>query len=117
MLILNLINQKSLISLTNLDECWKVTNEPQTALDRANLSNGNYGCVTGIVTKYSFKTQDGFVYTCNVEMISRQALYAGMRTENNTKVKLNSKSAYVNKSLLCFTLNETMPGGGTIDGT
>ena len=86
----NLFNQKSLISLTNLDECWKVTNEPQTALDRANLSNGNYGCVTGIVTKYSFKTQDGFVYTCNVEMISRQALYAGMRTENNTKVKLNS---------------------------
>ena len=87
----NLFNQKSLIDLNNLDECWKVTNEPQTALDRVQLSNGNYGCVTGIVTKYSFKTQDGFIYNCNVEMISRQALYAGLRTENNTKITLNSK--------------------------
>ena len=86
----NLFNQKSLINLNDLNECWEVTNQPQTALERAQLSNGNYGCVTGIVTKYSFKTQDGFVYTANVEMISRQALYAGMRTENNTKVKLKS---------------------------
>lgn len=68
----NLFNQKSLLNLNNLDECWRVTNEPQTALDRANISNGNYGCVTGIVTKYSFRTQDGFTYNCNVEMISRQ---------------------------------------------
>lgn len=88
----NLFNQKSLLNLNNLDECWRVTNEPQTALDRANISNGNYGCVTGIVTKYSFRTQDGFTYNCNVEMISRQALYAGMRTENNTRVKIKSES-------------------------
>lgn len=88
----NLFNQKSLINLNDLNECWEVTNQPQLALDRAQLSNGNYGCVTGIVTKYSFKTQDGFVYTANVEMISRQALYAGMRTENNTKVKLKTDS-------------------------
>jgi hypothetical protein len=88
----NLFNQKSLINLNDLDECWRVTNEPQTALERSILSNGNYGCVTGIVTKYSFKTQDGFVYNCNVEMISRQALYAGMRTENNTKVKIKSNT-------------------------
>ena len=88
----NLFNQKSLINLNDLNECWEVTDQPQLALDRAQLSNGNYGCVTGIVTKYSFKTQDGFVYTANVEMISRQALYAGMRTENNTKVKLKTDS-------------------------
>ena len=88
----NLFNQKSIVDLTNLNECWKVTNEPQTALDRSATSNGNYGCVTGIVTKYSFKTQDGFVYNCNVEMISRQALYAGLRTENNTKAVIKTRS-------------------------
>jgi len=88
----NLFNQKSLITLTELDECWEVTSQPQIALERAKLSNGNYGCVTGIITKYTFRTQDGFVYNCNVEMISRQALYAGMRTENNTKISIKSDS-------------------------
>jgi hypothetical protein len=88
----NLFNQKSIVDLTNLDECWRVTNEPQTALDRSALSNGNYGCVTGIITKYSFKTQDGFVYNCNVEMISRQALYAGLKTDNNAKAVIKSRS-------------------------
>lgn len=88
----NLFNQKSIVDLANLDECWGVTNQPQTALERSSLSNGNYGCVTGIITKYSFKTQDGFVYTCNVEMISRQALYAGLRTENNSKAVIKSRS-------------------------
>jgi len=88
----NLFNQKSIVDLTNLAECWRVTNEPQTALDRSVLSNGNYGCVTGIITKYSFKTQDGFVYNCNVEMISRQALYAGLKTDNNAKAVIKSRN-------------------------
>ena len=82
----NLFNQKSLLDLANLKECWDLVYKPQTALDRANISNGNYGCVSGIITKYSFNTNDGFVYDCNVDLISRQGMFAGMRTDNNAKI-------------------------------
>jgi len=82
----NLFNQKSLVNLANLKECWELVYKPQTALDRSNKSNGNYGCVTGIITKYSFTTTDGFVYDCNVDMTSRQGMFAGMRTDNNAKI-------------------------------
>ena len=76
----NLFNQKSLLSLKE-EDCWRIVSAPQTALDNALLSNGNYGCVTGIITKYNFDTKDGFIYDCNVELISRQGLYAGLRTD------------------------------------
>lgn len=82
----NLFNQKSLLNLSNIQECWDIVSKPQTAIDRAIASNGNYGCVTGIITKYSFTSTDGFVYDCNVETTSRQGLYAGMRTDNNAKI-------------------------------
>ena len=92
----NLYNQKSLLNLTD-DECWKIVSEPQKALDRANLSYGNYGCVTGIVTKYNFTTQNGFVYECNVECTSRQGLFAGFRTDNNATKDLGTTSnEYIN---------------------
>ncbi len=92
----NLYNQKSLLNLTE-EECWKIISEPQTALDRANLSYGNYGCVSGIVTKYNFTTQNGFLYECNVECTSRQGLFAGFRTDNNaTKDQGNTSTEYIN---------------------
>jgi hypothetical protein len=87
----NLFNQKSLLDLSNIQECWDIVSKPQTAIDRAIASNGNYGCVTGIITKYSFTSTDGFVYECNVETTSRQGLYAGMRTDNNAKIS-NTKN-------------------------
>lgn len=82
----NLFNQKSLVDLSKTEQCWELIEKPQTAFDRAIKSNGNYGCVTGIVTKYSFNTSDGFVYDCSMEVTSRQALFAGMRTDNNAKI-------------------------------
>lgn len=89
----NLFNQKSLLNLANLKECWDVVYKPQTALDRANKSNGNYGCVSGIITKYSFTTNDGFTYDCNVDLISRQGMFAGMRTDNNAKIATSDNKA------------------------
>lgn len=86
----NLFNQKSLINLNNITECLDIVEKPQTAIDRGILSNGNYGCITGIITKYNFSTQDGFIYDCNVETISRQGLYAGMRTDNNAKIDIKT---------------------------
>jgi len=82
----NLFNQKSLLNLADLKQCWEVVYKPQTALDRANKSNGNYGCVSGIISKYSFTTTDGFTYDCNVDLISRQGMFAGMRTDNSVKI-------------------------------
>jgi hypothetical protein len=98
----NLFNQKSLLSLSDTRECWDIISKPQTALDRAIISNGNYGCVTGIITKYSFTTNDGFVYDCNVETTSRQGLYAGMKTDNATKISTVTKNddSDFNKSFL-----------------
>lgn len=78
----NLFNQKSLINLSDPNDCWKIISKPQTALELALDSNGNYGCVTGIITSYKFGTTDGFAYDCDVEMTSRQGLYAGMKTDN-----------------------------------
>jgi len=89
----NLFNQKSLLNLNNLKECWDLVNKPQTALDRANKSNGNYGCVSGIITKYSFTTTDSFVYDCNVDVISRQGMFAGMRTDNSAKISTTTPAS------------------------
>jgi len=93
----NLYNQKSLLKLDEKSDCWKIISEPQTALDRANFSYGNYGCVSGIVTKYNFTTQNGFLYECNVECTSRQGLFAGFRTDNNaTKDQGTTSTEYIN---------------------
>jgi hypothetical protein len=89
----NLFNQKSLLNLNNISDCLEIIEKPQTAIDRAILSNGNYGCITGIITKYNFTTQDGFIYDCNVETISRQGLYAGMRTDNNAKINIKTNDS------------------------
>lgn len=86
----NLFNQKSLVDLNDPEECWNIISKPQIVLDRSVLSNGNYGCVTGIITKYKFSTNDGFVYDCDVEMTSRQGLYAGMKTDNVVETKTQS---------------------------
>lgn len=79
----NLYNVDSLINLNDEQECWNLIQTPQTVVDRWYKSYGNYGCITGIITKYDFSTQDGMIYNCNVELTSRQALYAGMPAENN----------------------------------
>lgn len=88
----NLFNQKSILNLADEKECWEIIEKPQTALDRANISNGNYGCVSGIVTKYSFVTVDGYTYDCTTELISRQGLFAGMRTDTNAKISMGDSS-------------------------
>lgn len=87
----NLFNQKSLLNLNSIPECLNVIEKPQTVIDRSILSNGNYGCITGIITKYNITTQDGFVYDCMVETTSRQGLYSGMRTDNNVKIDLKTR--------------------------
>lgn len=98
----NLFNQKSLLNLSDLKECWELVNKPQTALDRVDKSNGNYGCVSGIITKYSFNTTDGMIYDCNVDLISRQAMYAGMRTDNNAKISTTNPVSANNQNNIEF---------------
>ncbi len=82
----NLFNQASLLDLTNLPECWEIIEKPQTIFDRSDRSNGNYGCVSGLITNYKFNTTDGFVYDCTMDITARQGFYAGMRTDTNAKI-------------------------------
>lgn len=88
----NLFNQKSLVNLDKVEECWELIQKPDNALIRANKSNGNYGCITGIINRYSFTTTDGFVYDCTMEVLSRQALFAGMRTDNSAKINISNSN-------------------------
>lgn len=104
----NLFNQTSLVDLANENECWNIVSKPQIALDRSSQSNGNYGCVTGIITSYKFSTNDGFVYDCDVEMTSRQGLYAGMKTDNvvvtdtpNSQPQSSEQKVYLNLKNFC----------------
>lgn len=87
----NLFNIKSLINLNNEKECWDLIQTPKTIIDRWYMSYGNYGAITGIITKYNFTTQDGMIYDCNVELTSRQALFAGMPVENNVTTTISEK--------------------------
>jgi len=80
----NLFDINSLLDLDSEQQCYLMTRSPQLALDRYYRSLGNYGLITGIINKYNFNTEDGFVYTCNTEIISRQAMYAGYRADNPT---------------------------------
>lgn len=80
----NLFNIDSLVPLADADECYKLILRPELALERYYKSFGNYGLITGIISKYNFSTDDGFVYKCTTELISRQAMYAGYRADNPT---------------------------------
>lgn len=88
----NLFNINSLIDLSSKNECWSIIQSPQKIMDKWYQSYGNYGGITGIVTKYNFSTQDGTIYDCNVELTSRQALFAGMPAENNVSTTTESKT-------------------------
>lgn len=88
----NLFNQKSLLDLTNRDECWNIISHPRAAYERSHLSNGNYACITGIITKYKFSTVNGFSYDCEVECISRQAPYADWDITTANSATETSKS-------------------------
>jgi len=88
----NLFNINSLIDLSSKNECWSIIQSPQKIMDKWYHSYGNYGGITGIVTKYNFSTQDGTIYDCNVELTSRQALFAGMPAENNVSTTTESKT-------------------------
>ena len=88
----NLFNINSLIELSNANECWSIIQSPQKVMDKWYQSYGNYGCITGIITKYNFATQDGTIYDCSVELTSRQALFAGMPAENNVSTAVETKT-------------------------
>lgn len=88
----NLFNINSLIELSNANECWSIIQNPQKVMDKWYQSYGNYGCITGIITKYNFTTQDGTIYDCSVELTSRQALFAGMPAENNVSTTVETKT-------------------------
>lgn len=94
----NLFNIDSLVDLSKKDECYKLIVRPELALERYYKSFGNYGLVTGIISKYNFSTEDGFVYNCTTELISRQAMYAGFRADNPTITDKDDGSSveYVN---------------------
>ena len=85
----NLFNNESLLNLIDKDECYGLILRPELAVERYYKSFGNYGLITGIISKYNFSTDDGFVYSCNTEIISRQAMYAGFRVENPTVSETN----------------------------
>lgn len=95
----NLYNIDSIINLNDMNECWNIIKTPQTAVDRWYKSYGNYGCISGIITKYNFSTQDGMVYDCNVELTSRQALFAGMPAENNVSTTVTEIKNTNNKQI------------------
>jgi hypothetical protein len=80
----NLYNNASLLDLNSEDKCYELILRPEMALEQYYNSFGNYGLITGIISKYNFNTDDGFVYTCNTEIISRQAMYSGFRVDNPT---------------------------------
>ena len=80
----NLYNDASLLELNNEDKCYDLILRPEMALEQYYNSFGNYGLITGIISKYNFSTDDGFVYTCNTEITSRQAMYSGFRVDNPT---------------------------------
>lgn len=80
----NLYNNASLLDLNNVNKCYELILRPEMALEQYYNSFGNYGLITGIISKYNFSTDDGFVYTCNTDIISRQAMYSGFRVDNPT---------------------------------
>lgn len=88
----NLFNINSLIDLNDLTECYKLVTNPHTAIDRWYDSYGNYGLITGVITKYNFNTSNGILYNCTTEITSRQALYSGFRVDNPTTTYFIDKS-------------------------
>jgi hypothetical protein len=89
----NLYNIDSLLNLSSPDECYEYIIRPERALENYYKSFGNYGLLTGIIKEYNFNTEDGFVYNCTTEIISRQAMYAGYRIDNPTTTTEGGKDS------------------------
>lgn len=87
----NLFDDECLVDYNDIDECYALIQRPELALDRYYRSFGNYGLITGIITNFSFSTEDSFVYNCTTELTSRQAMYAGHRTDNPVSVEETEK--------------------------
>jgi len=119
----NLFNIKSLVNYSDESECYQLLINPHKALSRWYDSYGNYGLVTGLITKYDFSTTDGFVYNCTTELTSRQALYSGFRTDNpvittstpTTSTKTLTKEYLTLKDFLKNYLTPTVAKGCLLD--
>lgn len=101
----NLFDIKSLLSL-KIDECYELIKEPQKAIARYNQSFGNYGMITGIIHKYNFETKNGFTYDCVTEVYSRQAMWAGWRSDSYIQTKSEKAEFYASPSTEFVNLKE-----------
>jgi hypothetical protein len=82
----NLFNIQSLIELHDKQKCWNIIQSPSEVVDRWLTSYGNYGCITGIIKGYDYTTDNGQIFKCKCEILSRQAFYEGVPVENNVSV-------------------------------
>lgn len=85
----NLFNIQSLIELYDKKKCWDIIQTPSLVVDRWLMSYGNYGCITGIIKGYDYTTDNGQIFKCKCEILSRQAFYEGVPVENNVSVTIS----------------------------
>jgi len=122
----HIFNQKSLIDIStdsiqaeNGTLSFFIPGGREKTYFHSAYSNGNYGVITGIITNYSYDTTDGLKYDCRVNIMSGQALYAGVNVKNSVETETtdSTKCTPSFKSFLTYVLQSlegciTHEGGG-----
>jgi hypothetical protein len=92
----NHFNPSSLLDLrsTNLNNLKELFTNSGSLLYNQNIRNsfGLYDVTMGIVSGFDFSTQDGIVYDCKTEILSKHANFSGVQMNSTATVSTNKIS-------------------------
>jgi hypothetical protein len=92
----NHFNPASLLDLrnTNLNNLKGLFTEKGSLLYNENIKNsfGLYDVTMGIVSGFDFSTQDGIIYDCKTEILSKHANFSGVQMNSTATVSTNNIS-------------------------
>ena len=92
----NHFNPSSLLDLrnTNLNNLKELFTEKGSLLYNENIKNsfGLYDVTMGIVSGFDFSTQDGIIYDCKTEILSKHANFSGVQMNSTATVSTNNIS-------------------------
>ena len=89
----NHFNPSSLLDLrnSNLNNLKELFTEKGSLLYNENIKNsfGLYDVTMGIVSGFDFSTQDGIIYDCKTEILSKHANFSGVQMNSTATVSTN----------------------------
>lgn len=97
-------NPASLVDLKNVENLAKMFGSAKQTMEAIYRSNGNYDCLTGIITEYSYSMTAQGIYECQTVVTSVAWLFEGTDYQNQslTEEQKEAGGKFVEKQLQTF---------------